>query len=265
MNEAREQRVQDAWDDAPIGGDEAPREVHLSEYWKVVVKRRRIIGLTVAVVLAAAILVSLFSKPMWKATIVLTVEKERASVLDISSAGPMIESYNPEFLPTQTRLMKSREIAERVVARLNLVENADLNPKKSGLVRTIQGPASPELEKEADAARVAMAERIRKGVDATPIRGTSLVELSYTAPSAKLAADVTNALADSYIDWNLERRFRVVGQASQFLGSQIEQLRTEIDEKEKALQSYGRQKDIISTDPGLNVTLQTYPVCPVKV
>jgi len=256
MSEVRDRRLEDAWDSAPVGGDEAPREVHLTEYWNVVVKRRRIIALAVGASLLAAAIFSFLSKPTWRATVVLNVERERGSVLDISSAGPMIEAYNPEFLPTQTRLMKSREIAERVVARLNLVENDELNPKRSGLARALPGPLKPELQKEADAARVAMAEGLRKGIVTTPVRGTSLVELSYTAPSAKLASDVANALADAYIDWNLERRFRVVGQASQFLGSQIEQLRTEIDEKEKQLQSYGRQKDIISTDPALNVTLQ---------
>ncbi|MFN7986172.1 MAG: polysaccharide biosynthesis tyrosine autokinase [Thermoanaerobaculia bacterium] len=256
MSEVRDQRMQDAWDSAPVGGDEAPREVHLSEYWKVVVKRRRIVGLSVGVALAASMLLGFLTRPAYRSTVVLVVERDRGSVLDISSAGPVPEYYNPEFLPTQTRLMKSREIAERVVARLKLVENEQLNPKKSGLARAVPGTGKPELEKEADATRIAVAEGLRKQIETTPIRGTSLVELSYTAPSAKLASDVANALADAYIDWNLERRFRVVGQASQFLGSQIEQLRAEVEDKEKQLQSYGRQKDIVSTDPQLNVTLQ---------
>ena len=256
MSETRDRRGPDAWDEAPWGVEDAPREVHLSEYWKVVVKRRRVVALAVGVGVAAAALLSLLSKPAFRSTVVLVVERDRGSVLDIGSAGPLPEYYNPEFLPTQTRLMKSREIAERAVARLRLVENGELNPKRSGLGRAVQGPGKPEAERAAEAERIAVAERVRKGVETTAVRGTSLVELAYTAPSAKLAADVANALADAYIDWNSERRFRVVGQASQFLGGQIEQLRAEIEEKERQLQSYGRQKDIVSTDPQLNVTLQ---------
>src|SRR5262249_33475189 len=46
------------------------------------------------------------------------------------------------------------------------------------------------------------------------------------------------------------------GQASQFLAAQIEQLKQEIDNKERQLQAYSRQKDIVSVDPQSNVTLQ---------
>ena len=254
MSETRARRPEPDWEE-PFE-DEAPREVHLSEYWQVVWKRRRLVGLCVGAALVAAALASLLSRPTYRATVVLNVERDRASVLDISSAGPLVEGYSPEFLPTQTRLMKSREIAERTVARLNLVENEELNPKRSGLARTAANGGKADLDREADAARVAVAERLRQSVTTTAIRGTNLVELSFTAPAPKLAADVANALADAYIDWNAEKRFRVVGQASQFLTAQIEQLRSEVAEKERQLQAYGRQKDIISTDPQLNVTLQ---------
>jgi len=47
-----------------------------------------------------------------------------------------------------------------------------------------------------------------------------------------------------------------VGQASQFLASQIEQLRAEIEERESRLQAYGRSKDIVSMEPQTNITLQ---------
>jgi len=76
------------------------------------------------------------------------------------------------------------------------------------------------------------------------------------ARSPRLAADVANGVADAYIDWNLEAKFQVVGQASQFLTAQIEQLKSEVDQKEQQLQAYGQQKDIVSSDPQSNVTTQ---------
>lgn len=230
-------------------GEGGGREVHLLEYWAVVSKRRALVGVVVGVALAAALLASFLMKPMFRATVMLNVERDKGSVLDIGGGAPIIESYSPEFIPTQTRLMKSREIAERVVGRLNLVENGELNPKKSGLARQAAG------ETKVDAAtKLALA--VQKRIETTPTRGTNLVELAYTAPSAKLAADVANALADAYIDWNLESKYRIVGQASQFLAAQVEQLKGEIDDREGKLQAYGRQKDIVSTDPQTNVTMQ---------
>ncbi|MGZ7039586.1 MAG: GumC family protein, partial [Thermoanaerobaculia bacterium] len=190
-------------------------------------------------------ILSLVTPATYKATTVLDVEKEKGSLMDISSS-PQPFAYDPEFLPTQTRLMKSREVAQRVVERLNLQQNGELNLRKN--VPVSKDIASDILPR--------IAAGIQDGVEVVPVRGTNLVELSYVARSPKLAADVANGVAEAYIDWNLESKFQVVGQASQFLTAQIEQLKSEIDQKEQQLQAYGRQKDIISTDPQSNETTQ---------
>ena len=91
MSETRARRPEPDWEE-PYE-DEAPREVHLSEYWQVVWKRRRLVGLCVGAALVAAALASLLSRPTYRATVVLNVERDRASVLDISSAGPLVEGH----------------------------------------------------------------------------------------------------------------------------------------------------------------------------
>ena len=223
------------------------QEVHLSEYWSVIVKRRRLIAICIGVALLLGTLASLISPATYRAVTTLDVEKEKSSPLDISSAPQAYVAYDPEFLPTQTKLMKSREVAQRVVTRLNLVQNQDFNPTRKSWFGAPEKPVDAVGQLSAG---------IQQQVDVAPIRGTNLVELSYVAKSPKLAADIANAVADSYIDWNLESKFEVVSQATQFLTGQIEQLKSEIDQKERQLQAYGRQKDIVSTDPQSNVTTQ---------
>ncbi|MGZ4807764.1 MAG: Wzz/FepE/Etk N-terminal domain-containing protein, partial [Thermoanaerobaculia bacterium] len=106
------------------------QEIHLAEYWAVVVKRRRIIAISIAIALVIGAILSLITPATYKATTVLDVEKEKGSLMDISSS-PQPFAYDPEFLPTQTRLMKSREVAQRVVERLNLQQNGELNLRKN--------------------------------------------------------------------------------------------------------------------------------------
>ncbi|HJT18310.1 MAG TPA: polysaccharide biosynthesis tyrosine autokinase, partial [Thermoanaerobaculia bacterium] len=231
----------------------AQPEIHLAEYWSVIVKRRRLIGLCIAAALLIGGIVSIFSRPTYKATVVLDIEKDKGSPMEIDSSASQYAAYDPEFLPTQTRLMKSREVAERVVKRLNLTDNTEINPPKSSFWSFFRRPAAAPASNDVVAR---MASRLQPSIDIVPVRGTNLVELSFVATSPKLAADIANSVADAYIDWNLESKFQVVGQASQFLSAQIEQLRSEIDDKERQLQAYGRQVDIVSVDPKENVTLQ---------
>jgi polysaccharide biosynthesis transport protein len=227
-------------------------EVHFAEYWAVVVKRRRLIGICVALALLIGAAVSILSPPSYRATTVLDIEKDKASPVDISSA-PQMSNYDPEFLPTQTRLMRSREVAERAVRRLSLVDNIDFNPPRKGIFTFGSSKDTAGASKDVV---TRTATNVQAGIEIAPVRGTNLVELSYVAHSPKVAADVANAIADAYIDWNLEAKYQVVGQASQFLTAQIEQLKTEIDAKEQQLQQYSRQKDIVSVDPQSNSTLQ---------
>lgn len=245
-------QVQDRFDDdfADDAG-EAPREVHLAEYWAVVVKRWRMVAVCVAAAIVVAAVKTLLSTPLYKATVVLNVEKDRGNPVDIGGQQ-LYDSYNPEFLPTQTRLMRSREIARRATVRLNLAEDPDFVPKASGAAKKVAGAAGAEAPDPVMAA----AKRVQESVSTTAIRGTNLVELSFVALKPKAAADVANAVAESYIDWTTESRFNMATQATKFLSSQAEQVKGEIEEKERELQAYGRQKDIVSVEPGQNVTLQ---------
>lgn len=231
--------------------EEAPT-VQFWKYWAVVVKHRRLIGISIAAALAVGALFSILSKPTYRAVVVLAVERERRSPLDISSIEQGYGGSDPEFLSTQMRLMKSREIAERVVKRLSLAGNREFHAKRS----SVSGSEKKGGPVPSEDAITRAALRIQRDTDVAPIRGTNLIELSYVFTTPRLAADIANAIAETYIEWNLESKFRIVEQTSQFLNTQIEQLKKELDAKEQQLLAYGRQKDIISVDPQTNVTLQ---------
>ncbi|MFZ2492707.1 MAG: polysaccharide biosynthesis tyrosine autokinase [Thermoanaerobaculia bacterium] len=225
--------------------DQPHGEINLAEYWDTVRKHQRLVAICVAACVLAAVVISVVSTPTYKATAVLNVEREKASPMDVTGNAPAYAPFDPEFVPTQTRLMRSREIGERVVERLRLAQNPLFGPMESGFAGA---------KTSTDVSRIAM--KVQEAVETRPQRGTALVELSATTPSPKLSADIANAVAEAYIDWNIEAKFLVVGQATRFLTTQLEQLKSEIDEKERQLQAYGRQKDIISTDPKANITLQ---------
>jgi capsular exopolysaccharide synthesis family protein len=229
------------------------RQLRLAEYWAVLVKHRRLIVLCLVTGLAAAAVVSVLSPPSYRATAVIAVEKERQNPLDSNWSPQIYGGPDPEFLPTQMRLIGSREIAERVVQKLNLVENREFNEKRSGLFRSGQEEGAVALSRDA---LTQAAERVQGGIDVEPVRGTSLLNISFVGASPNLAADIANAVAEAYVAWNMEAKVRLVAEASDFLTAQIDQLKDEIEEKEQELLAYGRQKDIISMDPGTNVTLQ---------
>ena len=222
-----------------------------TELWAIVAKGWRLIVFCSAAGLLGGVLFTLFAEPKYRATVVLNVDRDTSRLFEVTSESQTMAIYDPAFMVTQTRLMRSREVAERVIARLNLLGNPELAPRRSGFFRLLDdAPAGTSRDV------TAAANRIQANVTAAMVPQTNLVELTYIGRSPKTSADIANALAESYIDWNLESKFQVVGQVSKFLNTQIEQLKSDVSGAEEALHSYGQQKDIISVDPTTNVTLQ---------
>jgi succinoglycan biosynthesis transport protein ExoP len=221
-----------------------------AELWAMVVKGRKVLVFCLITGVLTGLLASIFAEKQYRATSTLNVERDVGRLFDVGAENQV--AFDPAFLATQTRLMRSREVAERVVTRLNLLGHSEVATQKSGAFRSAASASADSVANDLATA----AGNIQGQVTATPIAGTNLVELAYVGRSPKLTADITNALADSYIDWSLESKFQVVGQASKFLTSQIEQLKADVDQKESELHNYGLQKDIISVDPKTNVTLQ---------
>src|SRR5262249_19680689 len=147
-----------------LAGTEEPQvETHFLEYWAVLLQRRRLIILCVFAAIAVAALIAVFSKSAYQATTMIALEKG-GRALDATSTESGIERWDPEFLPTQIELMKSREISERVVKRLKLIDNPWYRSTKSGFFQFLAKKGGPEPT--AEDRIIDLAQGIQQGLDA---------------------------------------------------------------------------------------------------
>jgi polysaccharide biosynthesis transport protein len=228
-------------------------ELHLAEYWQMLVRRWRLVALCVTLAVVLGAVYSLAAKPTYRATVVLDVEREGGGSVEV---GPVpSRGYDMEYLPTQKELIQSREVAERVVRKLNLASNPEfVGVKKKNPLRPGTGAKPTAGSAAQDIAAAAI--KLQRVTEVVTVRGTRLFELSCVGSSPKLAADIANSIAAAYIEWSLESAFQVVGQTSEFLKTQTEQVRKELETKEQQLLAYGRQKDIVTSDPQASGTVK---------
>jgi polysaccharide biosynthesis transport protein len=233
---------------------ESEGEFHLSQWLEVVQRRRWLLVAVAGLVIALAMVHFAITPNAYRATTVVQIERRTPSYVSAESMWSAEAYYDAQsFYPTQYRLLQSRGLAERVVRMLRLDEDSAFNPARASL-RSENPEAITAAEDATALAR--LARRLVGGLEVNPVRNTRLVEISYRSHSPVLAARIANAFADAYIDWGVESRFDNVGRASSFLASQIETLKREIQDKEMQLQAYGRRADIVTLEPGSNVTLQ---------
>jgi capsular exopolysaccharide synthesis family protein len=224
------------------GGGEGPgvAGLHIAQYLQILRRHAPLIlGATALCLAAGAIHFFLTPKSFRSAATILI---ERRSLLNITGdSNPWLENYwNQEYYPTQYRLLQSRGLAERA-ARM-------LEPSIAALA--VDGaPANP-----ADDLRIARAAGgLLGGLSVTPIPGTQLVEIAFVSDQPEYAARAANAIAEAYIDWGIESRSSRTLRANELITTQIANTKADLVERERKLQEYSQQADIVSLEPGSNV------------
>lgn len=222
-----------------------PQEIHLSHYWNVIQKRWKVAAAILVVVVAGSFLSSYFQKPEYRSQITLQIERDNPNQLTIEDLFG-IEASEQEFLQTQYVLLKSRGLAQRVIDEQNLLGDPDFFP---------QGIAGKTPE-EVIATRDAMAGALLGGITVEAVRATSLVQIAYVASTPRLAKKVAEGWGLAFINQNVAKKLDSVNQASKFLIDMIGTTKKELDQAREALQSYGRERDIISGESDGNPVLQ---------
>ena len=106
-------------------------EIHLRDYFRVVMHRKWIIVAVFAITVLLVTLYTFKQKPTFQAVTTIRIYKEAPKVLSfeevMSSEGNLVNFYK-----TECEILKSRTLAERVVDRLSL----DLHPAFIGKHKT---------------------------------------------------------------------------------------------------------------------------------
>jgi capsular exopolysaccharide synthesis family protein len=185
---------------------------------------------SIGVCLAGAIIVTLLTTPIYRATATLELNPPSVEVFQ-GNKGQSVVQNDKDFLPTQYGLLRSRTLAERVAQQLNLASNPEF------------------LDSEADrSTRQRIAASILVGnFEVQPVPMSRLVQISYSSPSPDLAARITNSYADSFINTNLERRYEANSYARTFLQNQISKVKGELEKSERQLVAFAQREGIINT------------------
>lgn len=234
-------------------------EIDLLAYWHILLKRRWLVLSILAGVVALALLVTLMSTPIYRATSVLQLEQEGTQVVQVEGMQPGESGRaDPAFLQTQYELIKSRSLAERVANELNLdqaaVERmsgqgwlgrmmAMLQPKAKGADAASERSDAVDVDKTLDRAAGA----ISAGLTVEPVRNSRLVRVNFDSASPDVSARVANAIAEGYIAAGLERRFGASSYAKTFLEDQLKLTKAKLEESERQLVAFAQKENIVNT------------------
>lgn len=213
-----------------------PKEVNLRDYWPVLFKHRWVVITSFLVVVTAVSIYSLTMIPVYRATTQVLIEKNNPNVLSVQELVVM-DPAGTDFYQTQYKILESRSLAQDVIKRLDLAQHPEFKGKEKKLENATLSEAS-SIPGPAPVDDSAFVNTFLSKLKIDPIRNSRLVNISFASTDPQLAAQMANALAQAYIDWNLGLRLKTQQNMSNFLDEQVKEARRKLDANEQALQQY---------------------------
>ena len=239
-------------------------KIDFGQYWQTIQRHRwRILGLAVLITAAVA-LIALSMTPVYRATSSLLIEAEEAKVVSIEEIYGL-NSSKKEYFQTQYEILRSRQIAEKVVDKLNLVNHPIYaRNEETGVAGFISGiktklsqllpflpqtsPASMTQEERREAKREQVTARVTQNLTISPVKNTQVVKISFDSKSPELAAEVANAVASAYFESYLDAKFDMTSRATTWLNDSISGLREKLTAAEAALANFYEQNQVVEID-----------------
>jgi capsular exopolysaccharide synthesis family protein len=271
----------------------AENEVHLLDYWRAIRKRLWLVLGIVALVTMFAVVYVARKPDFFEAQARVQVDLEDTGSV-VNQTRPLYgPADDPIYFNTQLQILVSPGLMRRVVRTLDLEHNPDFfkgNPAQQQstwqtMLRMVglgskpqnNSPKTPDQlpltttvaqatarEDLNEAKRLApYVNTILSGLKVEPVKETRgyyketrLIDIKYTHTAPEVTAKVVNAIAETYVFSNLEKRTEANSTTGDFLQKRIAELQQQIRTAEERLVNYAKNNQIISLDPNQNTVVE---------
>lgn len=209
----------------------------LRGYAELIWGRKLLIVAVTALSIAATALWTYRQPRIYGASAALIVDPQVPQVLgrvtEVVDISPNAYRDTDEYMRTQETVACGSQVAERAARLLNL-DHSD----------AFWGPGA----KAAAAARPAgQAARVVAGsVRCAVRRGASIIDVVAEHGDPRIAAQLANAMAQAFIDHNLEHKSASTSGAIEWLAKQLDQLKHQVNASESELYDFRKANDLIS-------------------
>jgi succinoglycan biosynthesis transport protein ExoP len=235
--------------------------IDLGQYW-LTIKRTKwgIIFITFCCLIIGGF-IALSAVPIYRATSKILADPQQpfAEINELNVSSSLVSLY----YQTQYEIIQSRNIAETVVDKLNLVEKYKIRlaqlpvdePLLGDMLRAIKtkvlalGNKKPKVSLAPTDAeiRLMLASNIMENTIVSGGKQSQIINISYTSDNAKQSAEVINAISDAYIQFGLESRLSEVKNTQGWLSKQYAQLKTQLQNSESKLSGFRNQQGMFDT------------------
>ncbi len=205
------------------------------------------------VVFAAVVLYTFEQTPKYMADATLMLDTRKQQVVDLNAVMSGLPA-DSAVVDSEVQVLKSRALAEKVVADQRLDKDPEFNPAlaQPGLMDKLlsfgrdQPAAGANDAGQVKRSHQAVVSNVADAVGVKRAGLTYLIDVSFTSTDPAKAARIANAFADRYLVEQLDAKFEATQQANNWLNGKVGDLRNQVLAAETAVQQYKIANNLLS-------------------
>lgn len=216
-----------------------------------------IIAVMVCFVLAGGYYAYRVAVPLYPATATIALNEGQQQVItdieSIVSGGPV----NSMAINTQLEVLRSRDLIGQLVDHLDLVSQPAFNARlrEPSLLSRVRGqilslinpmPEDQETLPSPEEIRAGVISAVRGAISVSNMRNTLVINISVTTTSAPLSMQMANALANLYIENQIQVKLDALSSATEFLSRRTSELQRRLEDLETELSVFSDQSELVS-------------------
>jgi polysaccharide biosynthesis transport protein len=210
----------------------------------------RVIGFTVAIFLALGFVYVFTTPPRYTATATLLLDTQDARLFQQQSMfGDMPTAIDTGTVDSQVQILKSEKVALAVIKNLNLTKDPEFTGPSGGLVGAVMGAVSNLFAGSAPASDFALTRHavgvFESRLDVQRVGLTYVIAINFQSLSPDRAAEIANAVANAYIDDQLNAKYQAARRAGTWLQDRLRELREQAATAERAVVAFKTKNNIV--------------------
>jgi uncharacterized protein involved in exopolysaccharide biosynthesis/Mrp family chromosome partitioning ATPase len=234
--------VPDAPDDGASAGD----------IWRILGRRRGMILLTALVLAGLTLAYAKLTPPLYTASADILIDPRGQNIVanDLNPSAVAPDGGITQ-VESQARVVESSGVLLRVIARTHLTDDPNFNgssrlPQRAlAWCDTHLGGLLPR-PRAPDEVLAATLRDLRRRLTVTRAEKVLIVSIAVTAPTPGLAAELTNATADAYLEDQAEAQRQAALRASSALAQRLDAQRARVEAAEARVEQYKKSREIVS-------------------
>jgi polysaccharide biosynthesis transport protein len=226
--------------------DQGPREPHLLDYIIILRKHQWLVLTFLLTVVTVVTIASFKMKPVYQAAARVEVDRDNQPAMPFNDSNEFTAYEDTEnYIETQTKILQSETLALMTIKSLDL-----------GRYPEFGGANASATPGRSQVSRPAILGAFLGRLSVKRVPTSRLIEVQFEAENAQLAAQVVNTHLQNYIEQNFRSKYDATMQASNWLSSELEELRIKVEKSEDARIAYERENQIWQIDEKQDITTQ---------